>query len=304
MSVAFPEIRVGDPVRHEGLAVFPLFTEPTHGVDYDLSDEAIGKGTATVEEVSESGSVPDLAVDNKGDVRVLFLEGEELIGAKQNRVLNISVLIAAHAKTPVPVSCVEQGRWGYRGRKFGSGSHSPHNLRHILKKSVNFAMMQDMGHRSDQGGVWEEVARQQRALGTSSGSGAMSDTFKDHEDRIKHFQDKLKPVKGAVGIAVALGGRIVCMDILDKPSTCEKVWSRLLSGFMLDALETPASDKQATKGDVEKILTGISGLPWRQTEKPVGEGEEHRAETPDSGVFASALTFDGNLIHGSVSVGT
>ncbi len=25
MPLAFPEIRVGDPIRHEGLAVFPLF---------------------------------------------------------------------------------------------------------------------------------------------------------------------------------------------------------------------------------------------------------------------------------------
>ena len=34
MSVTFPEIRVGDPIRHEGLAVCPLFAEPSHGVDY------------------------------------------------------------------------------------------------------------------------------------------------------------------------------------------------------------------------------------------------------------------------------
>ena len=45
MSVTFPEIRVGDPIRLEGLAVFPLFAQPTPGVDYDLSDEALGKGT-------------------------------------------------------------------------------------------------------------------------------------------------------------------------------------------------------------------------------------------------------------------
>lgn len=76
MSVAFPEIRVGDPIRHEGLAVFPLFAEASHAVDYDLSDAAINRGSVTVEEVSEAGSVPDLAVENSGDLRVLFLEGE------------------------------------------------------------------------------------------------------------------------------------------------------------------------------------------------------------------------------------
>ena len=97
-----PEVRVGDPIRHEALAVFPLFSAVDLGVDYLLSDEAIQAGSVTVEEISEGGSVPNLLVTNQGDSRVLFLEGEELRGAKQNRVLNTSVLVAAHSKTPDP----------------------------------------------------------------------------------------------------------------------------------------------------------------------------------------------------------
>src|SRR5512137_2174245 len=134
MSVAFPNVRVGDPIRHQALSVFPLFDGFQAPVEYLLSDEGIGSGTVTVEEVSEAGSVPDLLVENKGDVRVLFLEGEELVGAKQNRILNTSVLIAAHSRVKIPVSCVEAGRWRYRSRLFGSsGSHCSSRLRHFLK---------------------------------------------------------------------------------------------------------------------------------------------------------------------------
>src|SRR6476469_7377273 len=120
-----PEARVGDPIRHEALTVFLLFTEGGGAVNYLLADEAIAAGAVTVEEVGESGSVPDLLVENRGDSRVLFIEGEELRGAKQNRVLNTSVLVAARSKTKIPVSCVEQARWRYRSRQFGhGGSHS------------------------------------------------------------------------------------------------------------------------------------------------------------------------------------
>ena len=119
MSVVLPKLRVGDPVRHEALAVFPLFAEANGHVEYRLSDEALADEQILVEEVSEGGSVPDLLVENKGDQRVLFLEGEELVGAKQNRILNTSVLVAAHSKIKIPVSCVEQGRWGYSTRHFG-----------------------------------------------------------------------------------------------------------------------------------------------------------------------------------------
>ena len=102
--------------------------------------------------------MPDLLVENQGDVPVLFLEGEELVGAKQNRVLNVSVLIAAPSKTKIPVSCVEQDRWGYKSRKFGSsGSHSSSKLRYFLKKSVTRSVLAKRGHRSDQGNQQPEA---------------------------------------------------------------------------------------------------------------------------------------------------
>ena len=303
MSVTFPEIRVGDPVRHEGLAVFPLFAEPSHGVDYDLSDEALNKGTVTVEEVSEAGSVPDLSVENKGDLRVLFLEGEELVGAKQNRILNTSVLIAAHTKSKIPVSCVEAGRWGYKSRHFGSGgTHSPSKLRRVLRASVSKSVRAKRGHRSDQGEVWREVARQQRALGAFSGTSAMFDTFEAHRKRLDEFREKLHYVEGAVGAAVAVGGKVVAIDLFDKPTTCGRVWNRLLSGAILDALEVEQAEKQAEPADVERALTGLSNLSWEPAE-PIGEGEEYRAESP-TGDHASALIFDGTVVHGSVVCAT
>jgi hypothetical protein len=45
--------------------------------------------------VSEGGSVPHLLFINDAMRPVLLLDGEELVGAKQNRVLNLTVLAAA-----------------------------------------------------------------------------------------------------------------------------------------------------------------------------------------------------------------
>ena len=181
-----PDVRVGDPIRHESLAVFPLFATVDSRVDYLLSDEAIQAGSVAVEEVNEGGSVPNLMVTNHGDSRVLFLEGEELRGAKQNRVLNTSVLVAAHSKTAIPVSCVEQGRWRYRSKQFvSSDSHSSSKLRHILKKSSYRAMKEGHGYSSDQSAVWSEVSRQMASLQSSSPTAAMSDTFETNQGRLE-----------------------------------------------------------------------------------------------------------------------
>jgi hypothetical protein len=299
MVVTFPEIRVGPPVRHQALSVFPLFTDPYGPVEYLLSDEALADGSVTVTEVSEAGSVPDLLVENKGERRVLFLEGEELVGAKQNRILNTSVLVAARSKAKIPVSCVEQGRWRYRSRGFGSGGrHSPSKLRYALKGSVARALKTEGAHRSDQAGIWEEVARQQCALGAFSASMAMSDTFQAHEQHMADFREKLKYVEGAAGVAVAIHERVVALDLFDKPSTCRKVWDRLLSGFVLDALEAEETPRQAEVADVDRLLQGFGRASWQQAEA-VGEGAEHRTEFGQA-AHASVLSLDGSLVHGSV----
>lgn len=310
MAVTFPRVRVGAPLRHESLSVFPLFSAAAAAepVDYHLSDTALAEKLLVIEEVSEGGSVPELLVKNRGDVRVLFLEGEELVGAKQNRVLNTSLLVPAHAETKIPVSCVEQGRWGYRSRHFDlSGSHSPSKLRKKLRASVSRSVKDNQGHRSDQGEVWKEVASLHSTHGVSSDTSAMSDAFNTYQDRIAAYREKIQYVSGATGMAVAIGARVVSLDLFDKPATCEKVWDRMLSGVVFDALEAApeaaaceaaAPKEQVAVEQVERLLADADRLPWEAAATP-GEGAEYRAESP-AGDHASALAFNATIVHGSV----
>jgi hypothetical protein len=295
---ALPEIHVGAPVGHEALAVFPLFAEPHAGIEYVLSDEAIAAGAVTVAEVSEGGSVPDLLVENLTDSLVLFLEGEELRGAKQNRVLNTSVLVAARSRTPIPVSCVEQGRWRYHSRHFASGSHSSSKLRHVLMKTVSRSAREDQGHASDQGEVWKEVGRKMASLGSHSPTAAMADTYAAYDNRLAEFCERLKYVEGATGLAVAVGGKVVSVDVFDKPATCRKVWDLLLTGVVLDALEAGPAKEQVGEAEVQRVLASLRDAPWQEA-PAVGAGEEFWAEM-DGDRHATVLTCDGAVIHGSL----
>ena len=297
----FPNLRVGGLIKHKSLAVFPLFAESGGGINYLLADEAIAGGTVKVEEVGEAGSVPELLVDNQDDALVLFLEGEELRGAKQNRVLNTSVLVAAKTRTKIPVSCVEQGRWRYQSRHFGSaGSHGSPKLRHVLKKSVQNSAMAGAGHRSDQGEVWREVQRQMNSLGSVSETMAMSDTYETHGDQVAEYKANVPYVDGAVGLAVAVAGKLVSVDLFDKPATYRKVWSRLLTGSIMDALEAAESDAVVGPDAIEQTVGNLRNAPWRQAE-PVGTGSEYLAEL-DGTRHASALTLGESLVHASLIV--
>jgi hypothetical protein len=170
-------LEIGAPVSHGPLYLFPLKGEPSKEEDLALLDEALGEGTLRVEELDEEGSVPELRVVNRGTRPVLVLEGDELVGAKQNRAVNSSVLVASESELIIPVSCVERGRWSRRPRAFSSGAGSPHpSLRRIKARSVHDSLRRNRGHASDQGAVWEEVDRVAALHDAPSPTSALQDT--------------------------------------------------------------------------------------------------------------------------------
>jgi len=98
MADALSHTTIGQPVSFGNLTMFPLLNGGKEIADYLTLDDAIKQGQAIIIEVSEIrlGTRPDL--NNKGNLAVLLVDGEELIGAKQNRILNLTILAPAHRK--------------------------------------------------------------------------------------------------------------------------------------------------------------------------------------------------------------
>jgi len=279
-------------MRCKGLAVFPLYSErgllSEGDPEYVVAHEAMEAGTCVVREVSEEGSVGELLVENAGDTPVLFVEGEVMRGAKQDRVLRSSVLAAGGSRTRIPVCCVERGRWEYAGRRFSPGSCCPPTMR-LLLKQVAYAA--GSGRFLGQASVWQAVRRNHRATATPSERENLSDT---HRDRAEDLRHRLPWPEGASGIAVALGGRLVSADIFDKPETLAKIWGRIVDGIVLDALAAPDTRRQASGADLPVKLYRLKDAAWRKTETS-GLGETFRAE--DDGLLASALCLAGVMVH-------
>src|SRR5512133_3615464 len=112
-SVQFAEAQI-----YRNIAIVPLIA-PTDGtLQYRTLGEALATWDVAITEVSTAGSVPELMVINRANKPVLLVDGEELAGAKQNRVLNTSILVKEVSKTKIPVSCTEQGLWSYASKAF------------------------------------------------------------------------------------------------------------------------------------------------------------------------------------------
>ena len=180
----------------------------------------------------------ELLAVNAGDTPVLFVEGEVLRGAKQDRVLRSSVLAAGGSRTRIPVCCVERGRWEYAGRRFAPGSCCPPTMRLLLKQAAYSA---GSGRFAAQASVWQAVRRNHRATATRSERENLSDTLDTHRDRAEDLRHRLPWPEGASGIAVALGGRLVSVDVFDKPETLARIWGRFVDGIVFDALAAPGT---------------------------------------------------------------
>ncbi|MBZ5585560.1 MAG: hypothetical protein LAQ30_25845, partial [Acidobacteriia bacterium] len=169
-------IALGEPRHFRNLTLFPLLRpEPAQAApDYLLADEAIARGLARVTELGGGGSVPELRFENDSDFPVLLVDGEELVGAKQNRVLNLTVLAPAKAALVIPVSCVEAGRWRPETAAFRLATHLMYSQARAARvRDVTASMRAGGGRRSDQSAVWEDIAAKAERLDAPSPTAAM-----------------------------------------------------------------------------------------------------------------------------------
>ncbi len=293
------QIKVGAKQTHENMTLYCLLAaEDTHQ-DFLSLDEALDQGALTITEVDPAGRVSELKVRNKSDRNILMLEGEELVGAKQNRVLNITVLIAARSETIIPVSCIEQGRWSYRSREFGSaGRAMSADLKKKMLRSVGRNLAAFGSFSSGQAMLWQEIgAKFRRMSADPSPTMALSDLFDSFEGSVRDYLKAFRPVENQVGMIVFIDGEIAGVDLLAKFDAFRKIHPKLVHSYVMDALEkSGASAEGRTKPSRAKASKILKSAANASVEKrnSVALGLDLRLESDD--VIGTGLEFDGQVI--------
>jgi ARG/rhodanese/phosphatase superfamily protein len=265
-------VLTAEPVTHGALAVIPLLAPNLDDPDWLTLEEA--GDHVRVTEVSEAGTVPFLKVVNEADQPLLLLDGEELVGAKQNRILNTTVLVAAHAEVIIPVSCVEQGRWGYRGRQFRPSDASLFaSIRARKAARVSQSLRAGRGHVADQGEVWAQLSMRASELDVNSPTGAMRDLYTSHESDLAAARQALAPQPGQAGAIIYIANRWVGLDVLAGPRLFGRAWPRLCAGYVADAIGRKPEPWQRL--DAGAVLTELNGSQAERA-PAVGLGDEYR----------------------------
>lgn len=303
------QVTLGQPQQYRNLTLYPLLAEGRAEPGYQLLDQALALGSARVTEVSEGGSVPELCFVNDGDLPVLLLDGEELVGAKQNRILNLTVLAPAHQTLIIPVSCVEAGRWHRRSAEF-TGARRAHFAAGRARKAADVSeSLRRRGTReSDQGRVWGDIAEKSRRFGIHSATGAAAALYESQRERLDDFQGAFAYQPGQCGALFGIAGRLVGLDLFDSPATLAAALPKLVESHALDAIDAtvaggvgsvgPAAispdTAPADSADPAAWLTAIAQAAVDRF-PAVGEGEDWRLR--GLALTGGALVKDDNVIH-------
>jgi hypothetical protein len=227
---------------------------------------------------------------------VLLLDGEELIGAKQNRVLNLTILAPAHSTLVIPVSCVEQGRWSYGSGEFGAAPHAYYAGGRAGKMATVSAAMRSSGARvADQHAVWTDIAAKAVRLLAASRTGAMAAIYDRHEASLEEFVHALPPVDDQAGALFAINGTVIGFDLFDYPATLRKLLPKLVRSCALDAIDVQRQPASAVSSRAAEALLQDVANAAASRFAAVGEGEDARLTA--AGLTGAALVARARVVH-------
>jgi outer membrane lipopolysaccharide assembly protein LptE/RlpB len=270
------EPRLVGPFEHENVTVFLVCKKEQSDGDFLTLDEGLREGLVKVAE-KEQEQVNELRLDNQSDRPLFLQEGDRLQGGKQDRTIIASMVIPPKSgPTTVPTMCIEQGRWTARdGRNaFGATANAA-----LAPKEVRSAAKVSMS----QGEVWQQVADQkvkaQAAYSAPNSNSSLNETLdappvkKLSDECARALGDKLDAHPDAVGVAIAVNGKIEEVNIYPNHALLRRLYPRLLQSYAVQAALEKDRAKEAAPVTAEAVTRFMKE----------GEAKASRTDTLDAG---------------------
>jgi hypothetical protein len=291
-------LNFGEPLTSAGLTMVPISFAADHGPSWQTLADALAAGSAVITEVSDAGTVPQLLFRNHGETPVLLLDGEELIGAKQNRILNLTILAPAKADIGIPVSCVERGRWSWRSREFSASNRTIYaKLRASKSAQVSRSMSRGDGRRSDQQEIWSDIADKSASMYAFSETGAASAIYDSNAEDLDRVLTGMRTSDGQAGAIFIVNGRFAGVELFGSAHTFAKVFGKITRGYAVDCVEERIVQRPPGSDRPEGAPSWFRGLMKAEVErhKALGLGDDLRLAAPNA--TGGALVVDRKLVH-------
>jgi hypothetical protein len=318
-----PAYQALPPVTQNNLSIFPVVATVAHDTSrFTTLDEGLRSGQVIVTEAGSPGmlrgptparrgaEVNRLVLINNSDRALLLLAGEIVTGGKQDRVVGKDRIVPPKSD-PVDLSvfCVEPGRWVETSDKFGALSSQ------MAQPSVRSGAMADQ----NQARVWDEVRKSQAAVGgIVAAAPAASETTSyarvmRNAQVAKEVDSVAQPIaesydriirelrdRKAVGVVVAVNGRVIWADLFASTALLEKYWPKLVRSYAAEAViaRTDGFYPKPTQADAQQFLNDISGVrEVAQTEPGVYREAEIQGRNYKVFELTSLLPGSNDMVH-------
>lgn len=281
----YPRLEFGEPILLDSLVIEPIIA--IKGFDDTILEElldidtAFSKGLVSIKEVSTGGAVEEVLIGNHASAPLVIFEGQGLEGAKQNRVVQKTVVIPAESTIAVPVNCVERGRWRYTSNEFRPASF---RAGPSVKMSKASAMKMSVG--SIQSEVWREVSELSERLTSYSASEDLGEILEtaSRSNRVNfdHARDKSARFDG-YGFKVS-GGRVEFIELFGRKSWAKEALEKSLKEWLIDS--------ERGRSPLQLPLSMLKA-EWRER-LAVGVETQLLADTECAGIAAE---YKGALLH-------
>jgi hypothetical protein len=272
------------------------------------------------------GDVNTLMVLNTSGKPLYLMPGEVISGGNQDRTIGQELVIDSSEKpVPIEVFCVEHGRWADRGieattAQLASTASYGANLSLVVSRTASVEELAKeaqtgkfiasvgqlnkdtrlaVQHSGAQDKVWDEVAKSNSKIGNESESGNFAATYFSSEitEDLEPYIEKLKPVSEAkqiVGVAVAVNGKMLSVDVFESTPLFKKFWPKLLKSFALDAVA--AKIEKGTEGTQTAVTIEDCVAFMKDVETSKAEMDEvaddHKVVTRESPIGLSFSYYD------------
>ncbi len=148
-----------------------------------------------------------------------------------------------------------------------------------------------MARGAAQAHVWEAVRAKSARLGVHSPTGAQSDVFRSRGDELALLERAFPLHPGQSGAVLALGDDL-CLDFVSRPDAFARLYPKLLTGYMLDALER-LDGKPTT---IERLRAFVEATEAAATARQPSPGLGEDVRLSGERVLGSGLELDGELL--------
>lgn len=282
---------------HENMTVIGVNISEKNNSDLMSLEIGLNLGLVEISEVDENGSVNEVKIINKAVTPLLLIDGEEIIGSKQNRIINSTIIIPAKSEKIIPVSCTEAGRWNYNSTKFHYSKHMANSrVRRDKLISVSQSLKREKSFRSNQNKVWSNIREIQDELEVDSTTNALHDSFVQRSNDIESYKKSFTIHENQNGLIVYINGELVGFEIMYNSRRYKEYHDKIIESYILDAISKKGEEFNKELIDEDSFLNMIKKSEFESYDS-VGLGVDYRIDTDN--LSGSAVIYNNKVVNAS-----